>query len=171
MEVLSHVVFTLKDSRYDFERVSRKKPVGYIAPTFPFIDGIEEEILVEEICNVAMALKIKILALNFCGDHVHCILSHSSANIESIMRLWKGKISYNFNRRINKSIDDQMAIKADGTKQALWAKSYYQKILVSYPEIQNTIIYVLNNRIKHGLKPLSDNSFKYIEQLINIDKL
>jgi REP element-mobilizing transposase RayT len=166
MEVLSHVVFALKSSRYDYEKVRRKKSVGFVAPTYPFIEGKEEEILVEEICNIAKALNLTVLALNFCGDHVHCLINHDESDLASLMGLWKGKVAYNFNRRINQSINNQIPIKSDGTKQALWAKSYFQKILFSEPEIQNTITYIINNRKKHGLNPLSDISLKHIELLL-----
>ena len=166
MEVLSHVVFTLKNSRYDFEKVRSKKSAGYIAPTYPFIEGKEEEILVEEICNVAIGLNLQILALNFCGDHVHCIIWSKTEDLSTLMRLWKGKISYIYNRRLYPNFDVKNAVKPDGTKQALWAKSYYQKILLSHSEVQKTMNYIINNRLKHGLKPLSISSINRIEQLI-----
>jgi REP element-mobilizing transposase RayT len=168
MEVLSHVVFTLKNSRYDFERVRRKKPSGYLAPTYPFIEGKEEEILVEEICNVAIGLNLQILALNFCGDHVHCTIWSKTTDLSTLMRLWKGKISYIYNRRLCLDFDNKIAVKPDGTKQAFWAKSYYQRILLSDSEVQKTIYYFNNNRLKHGLKPLSASSINRIEHLIKI---
>jgi REP element-mobilizing transposase RayT len=166
MEVLSHVVFTLKDSRYDFDKVRRKKPAGYLSPTYPFIEGKEEEILVEEICNVAIGLNLQIHALNFCGDHVHCIIWSKTEDLSTLMRLWKGKISCIYNRRLSPDFDNKIAVKPDGTKQAFWAKSYYQKILLSYSEVQKTMNYIVNNRLKHGLKPLSISSISRIEQLI-----
>jgi hypothetical protein len=35
--VISHVVFTVKNSRYDWQRIKRKKPVGFIAPSLKLI--------------------------------------------------------------------------------------------------------------------------------------
>ncbi|MDX9906442.1 MAG: transposase [Bacteroidales bacterium] len=161
-----HVIYTLKYSRYEEEKIIKKKPAGFIARTYPFLEGTEEEILVETVCNVADALGLKIIALNFCGDHVHSMLSCSPEYLPEIMMLWKGKISYLFNRWINKTIDLQPSIDSKGTKQQLWSKSYYQKKINSGKQFQNTIDYIKNNRIKHGLKDLSENFTKRIEKTI-----
>jgi REP element-mobilizing transposase RayT len=163
-----HVVFALKYSRYDLERIQRKKTVGFIAPTYPMFEGKEEEILLAEICNKAIELNLNIVALNFCGDHVHCIIKNETADLSRIMRLWKGKTAYDINRRFNQSLNNQTEIKADGTKQSLWAKSYYQRILKTDSEISSTINYINLNRIKHGLPKLSNLSIEKINNLLRI---
>jgi len=55
----SHVVFTVKNSRYDYQRVQRKKQAGFIAKTFPLFEGKEEEMLIDILCLVAIELKIE----------------------------------------------------------------------------------------------------------------
>jgi len=166
MRKYSHVVFTLKNSRYDIFRVTRNNPVGYVAPTYPFIEGKEEEILIEELCDIANEIGLDIIEMNFCGDHVHCIIRSETAEISRIMMLWKGKTSYVFNRRTNPSVDDQPVINSKGTKQGLWAKSYYQKMIETAEQLKSTIIYIKNNRKKHGLQPLSAKSLEKIEKTI-----
>jgi REP element-mobilizing transposase RayT len=164
--VFSHVVFTLKNSRYDFIKVRRKKPVGFIASTYPFVEGPAEEILIEELCNIANEIGLQIIALNFCGDHLHVVIKSKSASLSKLMMLWKGKTSYNFNRRLNPQVDEQPAIDSQGTKQGLWAKSYYQQLIKTEEELKSTIYYISNNRKKHGLSPLSPGSLEIIDNII-----
>jgi REP element-mobilizing transposase RayT len=163
----SHIVFALKNSRYDFQKIRRKKTAGFISPTFPFLEGREEEMLVDVLCNVAYELDLKIFSLNFCGDHVHAIIISDSHDLSKLMMLWKGKTSYNFNRWVNPSVENQPAIKSDGTKQGLWAKSYFQKVLKNDEELQNVINYIKNNRKKHGLEPLSNITNEIISKLLS----
>jgi REP element-mobilizing transposase RayT len=166
MKINHHVVFTLKNSRYDIFRVKRKNPVGYIAPTYPFIGGKEEEILIEELCDIAKEIGLDLIEMNFCGDHVHCIIRSEKAELSRMMMLWKGKTSYIFNRRINPFVDSQSVINWKETKQGLWAKSYYQKTIETAEQLKSTIIYIKNNRKKHGLQPLSAKSLEKIEKTI-----
>ena len=166
MKIYYHVVFTLKNSRYDIIRVRRKNPVGYVAPTYPFIEGKEEEILIEELCDIANEIGLDLFEMNFCGDHVHCIIKSETSELSRMMMLWKGKTSYIFNRRINPYVDGQPVINSEGTKQGLWAKSYYQKVIETAEQLERTTIYIKNNRKKHGLQPLSAKSLEKIEKTI-----
>ena len=156
----------MKNSRYDFEEIQRKKPVGFIAPTYVLFEGKEEEMLVEELCKTSFELGLETIAFNFCGDHVHVLLKSDTPVLSKMMMHWKGKASYNFNRKVNPNINDNHTIKTDGTKQALWAKSYFQKIVRTDEELKITINYIRNNRKKHNLKPLSTNSIKLINNLL-----
>jgi len=166
MPIHSHVVFVLKNSRYDFEKIMRKKPVGYIAPTYPFLEGKEEEILVEVLCNIAMEINLVILSMNFCGDHVHALIISETKNLSKIMMLWKGKTAYVYNRRLNPEIQNLQAAKSDGTKQNLWAKGYYQNVLNTNDKIESVLCYIANNRKKHSLPPLSKTSREKIRLII-----
>ena len=72
--VLFHVVFTIKNSRYDWQKIRRKLPAGFIARTYPFFEGKEEESLIRILIDLAGELKLKLVAFNICGDHVHAVL-------------------------------------------------------------------------------------------------
>ena len=48
----------------------------------------------------------------------------------------------------------------------LWAKSYFQKVIETPEQLKNTIIYIKNNRKKHGLTPLSTKSLEKIGKTI-----
>jgi len=160
--VISHVVFTVKNSRYDWQKIKRKKPVGLIAPTFPFFEKEEEEFLIKILCDIAIELELKIAAFNFCGDHVHAVLITDKSDISKMMGLWKGKSAYLYNHQIQtfNKISQSNNLKSDN--QNLWAKSFYQKMIKSERELENVIHYVNNNRIKHGLAPLTSFSSKMI---------
>ena len=160
--IASHVVFTLKNSRYDYQRIKRIHPTGYIASTLPYFDDKEEDAIIEELCNVACELELELIAFNFCCDHVHCIICCDRKSLSKIMLLWKGKTSYNFNRSINLSLKDSSPRINSTYPQGLWAKSFYQKVLRNKTELSNVINYIVNNRKKHGLKPLSQKSSELI---------
>ena len=160
-----HVVFTVKNSRYDWQRIKRKKPVGFITPTFPFFENEEEEFLIKILCDIAIELELKIAAFNFCGDHVHAVLIKDKSDISKIIGLWKGKSAYLYNHRIQtfNEISQSKNLKID--IHNLWAKSFYQKIITSATELENVIFYINNNRKKHGLQPLTSFSTKIISPL------
>ncbi|MFO7613830.1 MAG: hypothetical protein R6W71_04240 [Bacteroidales bacterium] len=57
--MISHIVYTGKNSRYDLQRIKRKKTVGFVAKTFPIIENEDEEKLIKILCEVAFELGIK----------------------------------------------------------------------------------------------------------------
>jgi REP element-mobilizing transposase RayT len=160
--IASHIVFTLKNSRYYYQRIKRIFPKGYLSTTLPYFDDKEEDAIIEELCNVAGELNLELIAFNFCSDHVHCIICSERESISKIMLLWKGKTSYNYNRRINPSLEGSSARINSSYPQGLWAKSFYQKVLRNETEMSNAINYIVTNRKKHGLKPLSQKSSQLI---------
>jgi REP element-mobilizing transposase RayT len=165
--VYSHIVFALKNSRYDWQKIKRKKPFGFIAPTHSFIDGQEEDLVINILCDIAIELGLKIVAFNFCGDHVHAIIIHHLNDISKLMLLWKGKSSYIINKsnfKSDKNSDDPLPI---NKQEGFWAKSYFQKIIRSPEEFHSVKRYIDNNRIKHGLSPLSKSSTERIQHLIS----
>ncbi|HNQ82928.1 MAG TPA: transposase [Bacteroidales bacterium] len=157
--VISHVVFTVKNSRYDLQRIKRKKSVGLISPTFPFFENEQEDLIIKILCDVASELGLNIKAFNFCGDHVHTIVVSDNPDISKKIGLWKGKSAYLYN------VQSQSRNPVKIT-QNLWAKSYYQKTITSKNEQEKQISYINNNRKKHGLAPLSKMSANIVHALI-----
>jgi REP element-mobilizing transposase RayT len=163
--VVSHIVFTVKNSRYDWQRIKRKKSVGFIAPTLPFFEKEEEESLIKIICEVALKLDLKIKAFNFCGDHVHVVLITDNSDISKIIGIWKGKSAFLYHHQFEIYNEISQSSTQKNDIQNLWAKSFYQKIITSSKEYENAIYYVNNNRKKHGLEPLSSIATKIITSL------
>jgi REP element-mobilizing transposase RayT len=164
--IASHVVFTLKNSRYYYQRIKRINPKGYVAATLPYFDDKEEDAIIAELCNIAVELKLELITFNFCGDHVHCIICTERETLSKMMHLWKGKTSYNYNRRRNLSSKASSAGINSTYNQALWSKSFYQKVIINETELNNTINYIITNRKKNGLKPLSLKSAQLIQNTI-----
>jgi REP element-mobilizing transposase RayT len=162
-----HIVFTVKNSRYDYQRIRRKRAIGYIAPTFSFFEGSEEELLISTLCSTAAELKLKIISLNFCEDHLHAVVFCDSTYLSKIIGQWKGKTSYLINRNKFSRVNTFASIKKDGTRHELWSKSFYQKKINSQKELVNTLNYIKNNRQKHGLPPLSNQVAEMINNLID----
>jgi len=165
--VISHIVFTVKNSRYDLQRIKRKKTVGFVAKTFPIIENEDEEKLIKILCEVAFESGLKIEAFNFCGDHVHAIIITDNTDISKIMGYWKGKSAYLYHHHNRAFNNESQSGNHKNVIQNLWAKGYYQKIITSAPEFEKAISYVNNNRRKHGLAPLSDCSTRNITSLKN----
>ena len=163
--VIFHVVFTIKNSRYDWQKIRRKMPVGFIAHTFPFLEGEEEENVIKILIDLAGELELRLAAFNMCGDHVHAVLRSDISEISNIMGLWKGKASYLYNRKIyslnnGANLNNQIV-----EQQNLWARGFFKKIIANEQELYNVINYVKFNRKKHGLPPLTSNSTNIINNL------
>jgi REP element-mobilizing transposase RayT len=155
-----------KYSRYDWQRIIRRKPAGFISTTLPFFENEEEEFLIKILCEVAIELRLKIAALNFCGDHVHAVIITENPDISKIIGLWKGKSAYIYNHRIHSVNENSQSKKLKSEIQNLWAKSFYQKVITSSTEFENVIKYVNTNRKKHGLKPITNFSAKMISTIL-----
>ena len=111
-------------------------------------------------------LLLKIAAFNFCGDHVHAVLIRDKTDIYKIIGLWKGKSAYLYNHRIPTFNEISQSENPKIDIHNLWAKSFYQKIITSTTDLENVILYVNNNRKKHGLAPLTSFSTKIISTLV-----
>ncbi|MCK4830042.1 transposase [bacterium] len=139
---------------------------GFIARTFPRLEPNEEEILADCLAEVVNEKQLNILACNICEDHVHAIIVCEKEELKNQMRLWKGRTAYLYNRRVNPSVDDQQPEYADGTKQKLWAKSFYSVEITDDTQMQNTLHYIKNNRKKHELPAPTDGLTRRLIEMI-----
>jgi REP element-mobilizing transposase RayT len=165
--IYSHIVFALKNSRYYLLKIRSKNAVGFIASTYPFFEGREEEQLVDDLCNTAKELDLEIIEINYCGDHVHAIIKSESQNISKQIGLWKGKTAYIFNGRKLALVNNPSTMIYKPDYQSLWAKSYFQKIIKSEEELSNVKTYIKGNRKKHGLLPFSNPTIELIQKLLS----
>ncbi len=161
-----HVVFAIKNSRYSHLHIHRQHEPGLVDVANAELNDREQALLTETLCQTARELSLQLAALNVCHDHVHALLYLDENQLPDAMRLWKGKTAYIYNRRVNPSVDERDPVKPDGTKQELWAKGYSETIITSRKQLKNTIRYIQDNRLKHGLPPLPVQARKQIEQVI-----
>ena len=163
--VVAHVIVSVKNSRYDWQKIKRRKPVGFITRTFPFFENKEEELLIRLLCETAIELGLTITAFNFCGDHVHAIIVTDNTDISRIIGLWKGKSAFIFNRHMKTINNNDQPENLKNDVQNLWAKGFYRRIIKFETEFENVIHYVNTNRRKHGISPLTESSVKLINTL------
>ena len=103
---------------------------------------------------------LQILALNALQHHIHLVLVCLDEKRNNIIRKLKGKTTqlYKYHHQIKR-------------KFHLWQQKYAYKIITGEEQLSNTIDYVKNNHIKHGisvhkgLQPLVDNVLCSVEDI------
>ncbi len=102
---------------------------------------------------------IRVLALNACRDHIHCLLVCEDSERDNIVRKLKGKTTQLYKKQHNITGEFH-----------LWAQKYHYNKVESDSELLNVIAYIQNNRIKHelpdnkGLQPLVQRVVTPIER-------
>ena len=99
----------------------------------------------QTIAKIIADNKYKVLAYNFCKDHLHFLVACKKEELPKIMQKIKGITSLERNRKFNP------------TDRQLWQQKYFEKVVYNDEYLENTIHYILNNRKKHGLKEFADD--------------
>jgi len=84
----------------------------------------------------------RVYAYNICKNHVHMLIECENKRLPEIVRLIKGKSSQLYKE--HPGIQSQH-------KFHLWAQKYNRRVIQSDNQFNNTVRYIINNRIKHGL--------------------
>ena len=151
-DVIYHVTTATHNSRYSekvlfFNDGAIGKPVN--------LDFDEEIFVMQTIAKIIAENKYKVLAYNFCKDHLHFLVACKKEELPKIMQKIKGITSLERNRKFNP------------TDRQLWQQKYFEKVVYNDEYLENTIHYILNNRKKHGLKEFTDDELCILR---NIDK-
>ncbi|MCX6639751.1 MAG: transposase [bacterium] len=109
-----------------------------VEPTW--LDERLEVEISECIAEIVKEYKLRIIAYNICGDHVHIILICSETDRAKIVGILKGKSTFLMKKR--KQVTDELH---------LWAQKYSWTLIESDDQLSNTINYISNNRQKHEL--------------------
>ena len=141
-DVIYHVTTATHNSRYSekalfFNDGAIGKPVN--------LDFDEEIFVMQTIAKIIAENKYKVLAYNFCKDHLHFLVACKKEELPKIMQKIKGITSLERNRKFNP------------TDRQLWQQKYFEKVVYNDEYLENTIHYILNNRKKHGLKEFADD--------------
>ncbi len=141
-DVIYHVTTATHNSRYSekalfFNDGAIGKPVN--------LDFDEEIFVMQTIAKIIAENKYKVLAYNFCKDHLHFLVACKKEELPKIMQKIKGITSLERNRKFNP------------TDRQLWQQKYFEKVIYNDEYLENTIHYILNNRKKHGLKEFTDD--------------
>ena len=141
-DVIYHITTATHNSRYSekalfFNDGAIGKPVN--------LDFDEEIFVMQTIAKIIAENKYKVLAYNFCKDHLHFLVACKKEELPKIMQKIKGITSLERNRKFNP------------TDRQLWQQKYFEKVVYNDEYLENTIHYILNNRKKHGLKEFTDD--------------
>jgi type I restriction-modification system DNA methylase subunit/REP element-mobilizing transposase RayT len=162
-----HVTTATHNSRY-----SQRMFDNYVKLGEPvWLSGKEEVIVTKTIAEIVENDKLNVLAYNVCGDHLHIALVCDEKELSSIV----GKIKSMSARAVNVAMgrttrghaplsDTSSSVSPSSstgrgergeTQTALWTQKFGCKEITSDEQLQNTINYIRNNRVKHGLPELS----------------
>jgi type I restriction-modification system DNA methylase subunit/REP element-mobilizing transposase RayT len=163
-----HITTATHNSRYSQRMFDYHVQVG--DPVW--LSEKEEIIVTETIAKIVIDDKLNVLAYNICGDHMHLVLVCEDEELPGIMQKIKsmsaracnismGRTIPNHNPAMEHapSLDDvpspgdvPLPEKSRGTTQFhLWTQKFGRKEIVTEEQLNNTIVYVQNNRIKHQL--------------------
>jgi REP element-mobilizing transposase RayT len=139
----------------------------------------EEIIVIEAISKIAKDDNLNIIACNVCGDHLHLLLVCEEKEVSHIVQKIKSISARECNIAMGRTIPTSVVVgtgtrehaplsitstdsseqKTRGTAQAhLWTQKYGCKEITTEEQLENTIVYIRNNRVKHGLPELGGSS-------------
>lgn len=152
-----HITTAIHDSRTSQRMIDykvREKRYNGTLPEpqiYPFSE--EDEIVISKIiAQIVKDDKLNIMAYNICRDHIHILLVCETEEVDKIVGKIKGKTARVFNS--NKGINPLVENKTEKSVP-IWTQKFGCKEITSDEQLWNTVEYIRNNRIKHGL---SDSS-------------
>ncbi|MNU62957.1 Transposase IS200 like protein [compost metagenome] len=155
-----HLTTCIHDSRTSRRMIVYNARERRFNGTLPYPDvyymSMEEEYLVaREIFDLAKELDFELAALNVCRDHMHLLVYCEEDEIPKIMHRIKGRTARVCNahragtsKGIN-PLDGRRKLKDKSIP--FWTQKYHCKRVRSTDQLSNTLIYIQNNRKKHGL--------------------
>jgi REP element-mobilizing transposase RayT len=158
-----HITASLHDSRTSkrmIEFSARQRRFGGQKPkavVFP-LKRSEEELIATTVEDLVNEFDLSIPAFNLCLDHMHLILYCTAEEVPVIMHKIKGRSARECNKlRDPTGINPRGQINPRGRtvlkdkSTPFWSQKYYCKLITSELYLKNTINYIKNNKIKHGL--------------------
>lgn len=158
-----HITASLHDSRTSkrmIEFSARQRRFGGSKPravVFP-LKRSEEELIAKTVEDLVNEFELSIPAFNLCWDHMHLVLCCTAEEVPVIMHKIKGRSARECNKlRFSTGINPRgmdfprgrTVLKDKSTP--FWSQKYYCKPITTELQLKNTINYIVNNKIKHGL--------------------
>lgn len=132
-------------------RISQRMIDYKIKKGEPVFFNNEQEIeITRYIFSIVKEKEIKVITYNICRDHIHIIIVCKYSELDSIVRILKGKTTFLYKK--NNNISEPIKI---------WAQKYNCSFIETEEKLYNSIRYIKNNRKKHNLT----ESYE-IEQLV-----
>ncbi|WP_085765921.1 Eco57I restriction-modification methylase domain-containing protein [Nonlabens spongiae] len=173
-----HITTALHDSRTSHRMKKYKVRENREAGTNPYPNVIyftpeDDLVITEAIKDVIKEKNLDVLAYNICADHIHLLLYCELEEIPEIIQFIKGRSSYALGKRNNlkglKPLEISTPLGNDkpaGSQKnkPLWSQKYSApKEVTTQEQLDNTLKYIRNNRLKHELPEHSDE----LKQIIN----
>ncbi len=154
-----HITCATHNSRYSQRMLDNHVEWGDAV----WLSEKEEKIVIETIAKIANEDNLNIIAFNVCGDHMHLLLVCEEHEVPKIVGKLKSisarACNIEMGRTIPGSSSPDASARERGTAQAhLWTQKFGCKEITSEEQLENTIAYIRNNRVKHGLPELGGNS-------------
>ena len=168
-----HITCATHNSRYSQRMFDYHIEVGDAV----WLSEKEEIIVIETIAKITEEDNLNIIACNVCGDHLHLLLVCEEQEVSKIVGKLKSISARACNIATGRTIPATRghaplstetenspdsgtdAPLSRGTAQAhLWTQKFGCKEISSKEQLENTINYIHNNRIKHGLPELGISS-------------
>ncbi|MEI7982660.1 MAG: N-6 DNA methylase, partial [Bacteroidota bacterium] len=188
-----HITCATHNSRY-----SQRMFNNYVKVGEPVWLTAKEEIIVSEtIAEISTNDKLNIPAYNICGDHMHLILVCEESELPSIVQKIKSMSARACNIAMGRTTTREHRTREHAplssrecapsreyapakehtpasprgeTQAHLWTQKFGQNEITSETQLHNTIRYVRNNRIKHGLPELGTEGTGSLYENTPIDK-
>jgi REP element-mobilizing transposase RayT len=147
-----------------------------------YLTIVEEEKLVEIICDHIIKYNLQLTSFNICGDHIHFVILEDSLTLNNVIGRLKSISAREFNiwRGLTKPLNftestsevSKISEKQRGeTQNRLWAQKFNRVEISSQNQLKNTNKYITENRIKHQLMPLSNKTILLIESALTTDSI
>ena len=162
-----HITWVTHNSRVSERMIEHEAVIKYLrinkglqplAQPLEMDEEMEGDVLTL-LCDVVKEKGFRVLALNICRDHLHCVLVCEESERDTIVQQMKGKTTFLYKKTHN--ISDEFH---------LWAQKYHYNLIESEQELSTVMRYVEQNRLKHGLsegkglKPLVQKAITPIER-------
>ncbi len=169
-----HITTATHNSRY-----SQRMFDNFVKLEVPvWLSAEEEEIVTTVVADIVKKDNLNILAYNICSDHMHLALVCVDVELVPIVQKIKSMSARACNIAMGRTIpvatsgtrehapsaahmQEQEHAPAHGrgaTQNHLWTQKFGQKKITTEEQLNNTINYIQNNRIKHGLPELGHRS-------------
>ena len=137
-----HVTWATHNSRISERMIRTHVKVGEPVWMTNEMRNLTVEVLEKKIIE----LELRVLALNVLGDHVHLLLVCNPDKLEDIIRQLKGFSSFRLCREL------KLSVAGDGKQNKLWASGFSDTKIRDEHHLSETISYIENNHIKHGIE-------------------
>ncbi|MDR2917397.1 MAG: Eco57I restriction-modification methylase domain-containing protein [Tannerella sp.] len=163
-----HITTALHDSRtsqrmIDFKVRERRFNGTLPEPQVYPLDASDELVITQTVAGIVTADRLNVLVYNICCDHLHLLLVCEADEVERIVGKIKGRTAREYN--LNKGINP--LVKEKGERSVpLWTQKFGCREIESEEQLHNTIEYIRNNRIKHGLPVLDNGACPIVKEML-----